>query len=532
MQNKETKNVENFIIGRVFFLAFAFLLGGALICEFINADTRHMYEYTRNYQILRNLTRPLAFFCEFGALGILFATRKKSYLKEAKEFFSDFFPKRFFGILIHFAANVVVSFILAYFLQDWLGYLRRGDITIRGFNPFSVFFMSWDGLVMYFRPAFLTFAAAAAVISWISMLRNFFAAFRRPRKKRKGFSTFKYVGALEKPWVKVKFYITAAVFSFAFAAIAGTFTALVGGAFRYDEPELLVLLIALGVPLLIFWNHYYSVIGAYARLVYYINEIYEKGEGLENPDENPLAKTSLEKLYSLKNVFNESAVRSVKSERMKTELITNVSHDLKTPLTSIINYVDLLKREGLSSNNAPDYLDVLEQKSNRLKALIEDLFEASKLQSGNAELERSRVNVVDLLKQAVGELKEHFIERGIDLRISYPGEEIYLDLDGKKIWRAFENVLTNIIKYSKTGTRAYISVEKTERVAITFRNISEYEIKFDPEELFERFKRADESRSEDGSGLGLSIAEGVVKLHGGEMDIVVDGDLFKVIIVL
>jgi signal transduction histidine kinase len=530
--------------GKLIFLLLALLIGVAAICELVNFETRYYsYEYVHNIYLIRNITRPAALFSEIGAIATLFINRKRmGEIKKAKEYFCSVFPKNPLGIFIHLVANFVISAVFINLVLDWTGYLASPNVTLAFFNPFLIFAMNWDQTVMYFRPALLIAASAPLVISWIALARNAVGLIFKPRvkrKKRRPFSTFKYVAALDGPTLKIKFYLISAICAVSSLVLALIFF----WSLDYRNEEQVIVSFTAEILLLALWRHYDGVFGAYAKLTYYIKEMYVRGDEAElELNESRLINNSLERLNNIKRGFFESVDRRVKSERMKTELITNVSHDLKTPLTSIINYVDLLKREGISSNNAPDYLDILEQKSSRLKALIEDLFEASKLRSGNAELERSQINVVDLLKQAVGELRESFIERGIDLRISYPSEEIYLNLDGKKIWRAFENVLTNIIKYSKYGTRAYISVEKTtdktandktvnDKVAITFRNISEYEIKFDPEELFERFKRADESRSEEGSGLGLSIAEGIIKLHGGEMDIVVDGDLFKVIII-
>lgn len=233
-------------------------------------------------------------------------------------------------------------------------------------------------------------------------------------------------------------------------------------------------------------------------------------------------------INNMKEGLKTSIENETKSERMKTELITNVSHDLKTPLTSIINYVDLLKRADIQPEEAKAYVAVLDKKSQRLKILIEDLFEASKAASGSMQLTLTRVEVVALLRQTLGEAEGRIEKANLDFKVTAPKEKIYISADGRKIWRVFENLISNIIKYSLPGTRVYINVkEENDRVYITMKNISSYELNFDPEEITERFKRGEESRHTEGSGLGLAIAKNIVGLHGGEMLIDIDGDLFK-----
>lgn len=218
----------------------------------------------------------------------------------------------------------------------------------------------------------------------------------------------------------------------------------------------------------------------------------------------------------------------VKSERLKTELITNVSHDIKTPLTSIISYVDLLKREGLTSANAPKYLDVLDRKSNRLKTLTEDLFEAAKATSGSIEPNFSRVNVNALISQILGELDEKVQESGLMLKVSTESDRIYARADGRLLSRVTENLLSNIFKYALKNSRVYIDIfEKDKEVIVSFKNISAHELNMPAEELLERFKRGDESRSSEGSGLGLAIAKSLMEIQNGVLNIIIDGDLFK-----
>ena len=219
----------------------------------------------------------------------------------------------------------------------------------------------------------------------------------------------------------------------------------------------------------------------------------------------------------------------MKSERMKADLITNVSHDLKTPLTSIINYVDLLKREELHNEKANEYLEVLDQKSQRLKQLTEDLVEASRASSGNVVLDIRRIDVKELLMQTSGEFVERFEARGLQLVENFPQNPQYVDADGRRLWRIIENLFRNVEKYAMPHTRVYLDlIHDGDRVAFSLKNISENPLNISPEELTERFTRGDESRSTEGSGLGLSIAKDLTEIQQGTFEIYLDGDLFKV----
>lgn len=238
-------------------------------------------------------------------------------------------------------------------------------------------------------------------------------------------------------------------------------------------------------------------------------------------------------INNIKEGLKKSVENEMKSENMKTELITNVSHDLKTPLTSIINYIDLLKRENIEPESARDYVSILDKKSQRLKVLIEDLFEASKAASGAMELNITKIDVGQLLKQALGENDERFIESKLEVKLNIPNEKIFINGDGKRLYRVFENLISNIVKYSLTNTRVYIDMFKeNDEVTIVMKNISAYELSFDTNEITNRFKRGDDSRSTEGSGLGLAIAKSIIELHNGSFKIEVDGDLFKSIIKL
>ena len=234
-------------------------------------------------------------------------------------------------------------------------------------------------------------------------------------------------------------------------------------------------------------------------------------------------------LNHMRDSFQQALEDRMKSERMKSELITNVSHDLKTPLTSIINYVHLLKREGTSSEEAHQYIEVLDRKTDRLKVLIDDLFEASKMASGAVELNYEKVDVAALMHQALAECSEKVEEAKLTFRVNASASHLYARLDGMKTWRVFENLISNAVKYSLPNTRVYITMtEQPEHIEIRMQNVSAYEIDFEVEELFERFKRGDQSRHTEGSGLGLAIAKNIVELQGGRLTIEIDGDQFKV----
>ncbi|MCT4606932.1 MAG: sensor histidine kinase [Marinisporobacter sp.] len=223
----------------------------------------------------------------------------------------------------------------------------------------------------------------------------------------------------------------------------------------------------------------------------------------------------------------------LKSERLKTELISNVSHDIRTPLTSIITYVDLLKKEGLDSKKGPKYLEVLDQKSLRLKTLTDDLFEASKASSGAMPVHLEKVEINSLLTQGLVELDEKIVSSGLDFKFQPPKEKIFVQADGKLLWRVLENLLSNIFKYALSNSRVYIDIVNSEdHASIILKNISAHELNIQETELMERFTRGDESRSTEGSGLGLSIAKSLTTLQKGDFHIQIDGDLFKAMITL
>ena len=228
----------------------------------------------------------------------------------------------------------------------------------------------------------------------------------------------------------------------------------------------------------------------------------------------------------------KKAVRtSMKDEQMKTDLITNVSHDIKTPLTSIINYVDLLKRLNIQQEPARGYIDILDGKSQRLKQLTDDLVEVSKITSGSIVLNKERLNLTELVNQAIGEFSERMEECRLQIVFEENDLPAFIYADSSRMWRVAENLFNNICKYAMEGTRVYIDMWKQDgRVGASIKNISSQQMNIRPDELTERFIRGDSARTTEGSGLGLSIAKSLVQVQGGSFEIQLDGDLFKVVI--
>ncbi|MTI46221.1 sensor histidine kinase [Sporosalibacterium faouarense] len=237
-------------------------------------------------------------------------------------------------------------------------------------------------------------------------------------------------------------------------------------------------------------------------------------------------------INSITDGLSKAVDNELKSERLKTELISNVSHDIRTPLTSIITYIDLLKNEK-DTTKVNEYTGILERKAQRLKTLTDDLFEASKVTSGNVPVNYEKIDIISLITQGLGELDDKIKESKLDFKINYPNDKVFMRADGKLIWRSIENLLSNIFKYALEKSRVYIDIKDLgNQVSLTIKNISAYELNISEDELMERFTRGDESRTSQGSGLGLSIAKSLIELQGGNFNIAIDGDLFKAIVIL
>ena len=242
-------------------------------------------------------------------------------------------------------------------------------------------------------------------------------------------------------------------------------------------------------------------------------------------------KVMAEYMNNIGGGLDAAVENSLKKERMQTELITNVSHDLKTPLTSIINYVDLMKRENPTDPKIQEYLRILDEKSQRLKVLTEDVVEASKASTGNIKLEMNDIDFVEMVQQVIGEFEEKFQEKNLTMMVHFTDEPSIIYADGQRMWRVLENVFGNVVKYAMEGTRVYAEISnRNKKVTFSLKNISAQPLNISADELTERFIRGDVARNTEGSGLGLSIAKSLTELQGGEFKLYLDGDLFKVMI--
>ena len=240
-------------------------------------------------------------------------------------------------------------------------------------------------------------------------------------------------------------------------------------------------------------------------------------------------KTYGQDLNNVSDGIENAVQEKMKSERFRTELITNVSHDIKTPLTSIINYVDLLEKEDIDNEKVKEYLEVLDRQTARLKKLIADLLEASKASTGNLKVNMEELDAAVLISQVAGEYTERFAQKQLEPVLKNETSPVMINADGRHLWRVFDNLMNNIFKYAQEGTRVYIDViPKDNGAVITFKNISKCPLNISSEELMERFVRGDSSRNTEGSGLGLSIAQSLMQLMNGNMELTIDGDLFKV----
>lgn len=329
---------------------------------------------------------------------------------------------------------------------------------------------------------------------------------------------FSNTSLLQKTWIVV----------LAVIAIGFIFTVAVANNL-YDAHEFFVFFMLLSIAVVALILLYFAVILQKIKLG---GEKIAKGDLQHKIDTKYMFGDFKDFSISLNNInlgLQAAVNERMKSERFKTELITNVSHDIKTPLTSIINYVDLIKKEEPENETVKQYIEVLDRQSNRLKKLVEDLVEASKASSGSLSVELMPCDVTVLLTQTLGEFEDRLSKKGLVPVINAPEKPIRIMADGRHLWRIFDNLMGNVCKYALSGTRVYIDVKSEDgNAVITFRNISENELNVSADELMERFVRGDKSRNTEGSGLGLSIAKSLAELQKGSLQLCVDGDLFKV----
>ena len=272
-------------------------------------------------------------------------------------------------------------------------------------------------------------------------------------------------------------------------------------------------------------------INCYKKIEIHLKQIYEGDTStiLNRSEFTPEFQEIVKYINDISSGFKNAIEEGIKSEKLKTELITNVSHDIKTPLTSIINYVDLLKKENIENEKIKEYIEILDNKSQRLKKLTEDLVEASKASSGNVKLNIERINICELIKQTTGEFEDKFKDKKLEIISNIPDKEIFINADNRYMYRIIENIFSNISKYALESSRVYIDINKNnKKVKIEVKNISKERLNITPDELMQRFVRGDKSRTTEGSGLGISISKSLTELQKGKFDLKVDGDLFKV----
>ncbi len=290
----------------------------------------------------------------------------------------------------------------------------------------------------------------------------------------------------------------------------------------------LVYSVALFIILMKYMN---NIKEKFSKLINVTNQISNGNLDIEMNEDLGIFNPILQSVMNIKSGFKNAVDEEVKSQKMKTELISNVSHDLKTPLTSIITYVDLLKKPEITEEERKEYIETLDKKSQRLKVLIEDLFEVSKATSGNIKLNLGDVDIVQLMKQTIVEFEDKLKSSGLELKCDYPSEKVTLSLDGAKTYRIFENLLNNVCKYAMENSRVYVQIINNDNEAVVvIKNISANEIDFKPDEIVERFQRGDKSRNTEGSGLGLAIVKSFTEAQNGTFNLELDGDLFKVTI--
>lgn len=322
---------------------------------------------------------------------------------------------------------------------------------------------------------------------------------------------------------------------------------------NYEKKQLICTILIVGGNLFIIWAVLFANSGILVLILLIINIVYfirqtgfyrnvgeiirelhhlsmgEKVRPVNISETSPLYEAGCD-LEKVNESLDKSVKRQIKSEQMKIELITNVSHDLKTPLTSIIGYIDLLKKEDMSPE-AQDYVSVISQKSEHLKEMIQDLFEISKATSGNAELVLEKLDMVKLLQQTLGDMEDRIISSGRTIKTVLPEESLYISGDGKRLYRVYQNLIENALKYSMEGTRIFVEARVEDQKVVTeIKNIASYEMDFTADKIVERFQRGDVNRTTEGHGLGLAIAKSFSEACGGHLDIVIDGDLFKAII--
>ncbi|EPD51306.1 hypothetical protein HMPREF1210_01904 [Paenisporosarcina sp. HGH0030] len=472
---------------------------------------------SEHMQGLTNFNQNKAYFYSLWMLGLialggaiwLFSKRKAEVLSSPTLLFIR--ERKLEIRLLLIFIPLVLAFAFSTIVSDQLSYYEYYYSNLR--------FAAYAGMMVLLFVVFLTLTLIQAV--WL---------FKDSRKN--GIRTM-WEKSILKKWVLIiqDLFLNRRLGTQILLILLVVFLAGLGLAGTFVVPELLIIY----VPLFMFvlMPSLYLLlkrVAAYNKLALATEQM---AKGHQIADVHIGGKSVLAKHAKHLNMLREgvrmSQSEQAKSERLKTELITNVSHDLRTPLTSIITYTDLLKKVDLTVEERLSYVAILDRKSQRLKTLIEDLFEVSKMASGNMELHKQRVDLAQLMQQALAEHEEDIQAAGLDFRVTAPENPLHAFVDGQKWWRVLDNLIVNALKYTLPGTRVYVTLKQVDGYAqFVVKNVTKYELGENVDELFERFKRADTSRHTEGSGLGLAIAQSIVDLHGGSMRIEVDGDLFKV----
>lgn len=467
------------------------------------------------------------------------------------QMYNVFYSLRYAAVIIS-AVSVVLSLVLAVWLISAVGYRKnREGITLSGFGllPLDIFaagiFFALITLAgMTRRNPFSTndfgelasYVASASIASilFFSFIMTF-AARCKAGKWWKNTIVFRVLNLI------ARFGKSLTLVFFNFSLLWKTI--LLYGSYIFIN-GILVMIFAFGrgsiqaIPVLLGLMFNFIVLAVLLAFVLHMQSLKKAGEKLADGDYDFQVdtknmrwdfKTHGDNLNHIGQGMSKAVDARMKSERFKTELITNVSHDIKTPLTSIVNYVDLLKKEDIKDEKILAYIEVLDRQTTRLKKLTDDLVEASKASTGNVAVVPVRTDLVELLQQSVGEYTERFTANQIEASIRKEEETAFVLADGQLLWRVFDNLLGNICKYSQPGTRVYADISKNAgKIVITMKNVSKYPLNITSDELMERFVRGDISRSTEGSGLGLSIAKSLTELQNGRFEISIDGDLFKV----
>ncbi|MDO4594306.1 MAG: histidine kinase dimerization/phospho-acceptor domain-containing protein [Tissierellia bacterium] len=461
-------------------------------------------------------------------------------------YFSQKLPNFLSALVVFMALTFIIVFIIDY--KKMLNFpLTKGLLTI----PFEIVFIIFELIRDFAKrtnpPRMFTYNLAfmisgVLIFSFIAMLFSYYVSIvlksiiikRRESKVVKNSITF-YLKKVISKWLRIIIDAMKSNLKFSGLEIA-----------EFSPKKITSILVIIGIflffiaPFRVFLVYVFLALIFHAAIVDIIKDlsnINKYSTDIANGDYSQNIVTSKKYFNTITNNFNEIAKnldyeveQRVRSERFKAELITNVSHDLKTPLTSIINYSRLINEDDISKEELKSYCDIINKKSLKLKRLIEDLFEISKINSNNIEVNLTKINLTQFMIQIIGEWEDTFKEKSLEIKESFPKEPIFVNLDGDNMFRVVDNLFSNISKYAMENTRVYVKIYEDEKVNLEIKNISSVMLQEDTENLIERFKRGDESRNIEGSGLGLSIAESLVNAQNGSFRIKIDGDLFKVYI--